>query len=70
VISAHALAGVAIATMTSLRYRPTTDSGTDIATLLRRALAEVCSASSSVLHRRLSVDDRSVRSTSRDIETC
>jgi len=38
----HALAGVAIATMTSLRHRPTTDSGTDIATLVRRALAEVC----------------------------
>jgi len=32
----HALAGIAIATMTSLRYRPTTDSHN------RRALAEVC----------------------------
>jgi len=38
----HALAGIAIATMTSLRHRSTTDSGTDIATLVRRALAEVC----------------------------
>ena len=38
----HALAGIAIATLTSVRYRPTTDSGTDIATLLRRAMAEVC----------------------------
>ena len=38
----HALAGIAIATMTSLRHRPTTDSGTDIVTLVRRALAEVC----------------------------
>jgi len=38
----HALASVVIATMTSLRHRPTTDSGTDIATLVRRALAEVC----------------------------
>ena len=32
----HALAGIAIATMTSLRHRPTTDSYD------RRALAEVC----------------------------
>jgi len=38
----HALAGIAIATMTSLRHRPTTDCGTDIATLVRPALAEVC----------------------------
>jgi len=38
----HALAGIAIATMASLRHRPTTDSGTDIATLVRHALAEVC----------------------------
>ena len=38
----QALAGIAIATMSSLRHRPTTDSGTDIATLVRRALAEVC----------------------------
>jgi len=38
----HALAGVAIATMTSLRHRPMTDSGTDVATLVRRALVEVC----------------------------
>ena len=38
----HALAGIAIATMTSLRHRPTTDRGTDIATLVRRALAAVC----------------------------
>jgi len=30
--------------MTSLRHRPATDSGTDIATLVRRALAEVCTA--------------------------
>jgi len=30
--------------VTSLRHRPTTDSGTDIATLLRRVLAEVCTA--------------------------
>jgi len=37
----HALAGIAIATVTSLRHRPTTDSGTDNATLVRRALAEV-----------------------------
>ena len=37
-----ALAGIAIATMTSLHHRPTTDSGTDIATLVRHALAEVC----------------------------
>jgi len=41
----HALAGIAIATVTSLRHRPTTDSGTDIATLVRRALAEVCTIS-------------------------
>jgi len=33
----HALAGIAIATMTSLRHRPTTDSHD------RRALMEVCS---------------------------
>ena len=38
----HALAGIAIATMTSLRYRSTTDSGIDITTLVRHALAEVC----------------------------
>jgi len=38
----HAPADIAIATMTSLRHRPTTDSGNDIATLVRRALAEVC----------------------------
>ena len=35
-------ANIAIATMTSLRHRPTTDSGTNIVTLVRRALAEVC----------------------------
>ena len=29
-------------TMTSLRHRPRTDSGSDIATLVRRTLAEVC----------------------------
>jgi len=40
----HAPAGIAIATVTSLRHRPTTDSGTDIATLVRRALAEVYTA--------------------------
>jgi len=39
---ALALAGIARATMTLLRHRPMTDSGTDIATLVRRALAEVC----------------------------
>ena len=39
--ASHALADIAIATMTSLRHRPTTDIGTDIATLVRRALAEV-----------------------------
>ena len=38
----HALAGVTIATMTSLRHRRTTDSGTDVATLVRHALVEVC----------------------------
>ena len=38
----HVLAGITIATMTSLRHRPTTDSGTDMATLVRCALAEVC----------------------------
>jgi len=38
----HALAGIAIATMTSLCHRPTTDSVTDVVTLVRRALAEVC----------------------------
>ena len=39
----HALAGIAIATMTSLRrHRPTTDSETDIARLVRHVLAEVC----------------------------
>jgi len=38
----HALAGIAIATMTSFRHWPTTDSRTDITTLVRRALAEVC----------------------------
>ena len=30
----HAVAGIAIATMTSLRHQPTIDSGTDIATPL------------------------------------
>jgi len=40
----HALAGIAIATMTSIRHRSTTDSGIDIATLVRHALAEVCAA--------------------------
>ena len=30
----HELAGIAIATMTSLRHRPTTDNETDIATLM------------------------------------
>jgi len=38
----HALAGIAIATMTSLCHRTTTDSQTDIMILVRRALAEVC----------------------------
>jgi len=38
----HALTGIVIATMTSLHHRPTTDSWTDIATLVRGALAEVC----------------------------
>ena len=38
----HTRAGIAIATMTSLRHRPTRDSGTDIAKLVRHALAEVC----------------------------
>ena len=38
----HALAGIAIVTVASLRHRLTTDSGTDIAILVRRALAEVC----------------------------
>jgi len=38
----HALAGITIATMTSLRHRSMIDSGTDISTLVRRALAEVC----------------------------
>jgi len=38
----YTLAGIAIATMTSLRERPTTDSGSDMATLVKRALAEVC----------------------------
>jgi len=37
-------AGIAVATMTSLRHRPTTDSGANIATPVRRALAEVCTA--------------------------
>jgi len=37
-----ALAGIAIVTVTLLRHRPMTDSGTDIATLVRHALAEVC----------------------------
>jgi len=41
-IAGHALAGIAIATMMSLCHRPTRDSRTDIATLVRRALAEVC----------------------------
>jgi len=35
-------AGIAIATMTSLCHRRTPDSGTDIATMVRRTLAEVC----------------------------
>jgi len=38
----HALVGIAIATMTSLRHTPTTDSRTDNTTLVRRALAGVC----------------------------
>jgi len=38
----HALAGIAIATMTSLCRWPMTDSETDIATLVRCALVEVC----------------------------
>ena len=38
----HSLACIVIATVTSLRHRPTTDSGTDIATLVRRSMAEVC----------------------------
>jgi len=37
-----AVADVAVATMTSIRHRPTTDSGTDSAALVRRALAEGC----------------------------
>ena len=37
----HALAGITIATMMSLHHRPMTDSGTDIATIVRRALEEV-----------------------------
>jgi len=41
----HALASIVIATMTSLRHRRTTDSGTDIATLVKRALAQVCTVS-------------------------
>jgi len=38
----YAVPGITIATMTSLRHRPATGSGTDIATLVRRALVEVC----------------------------
>jgi len=38
----HALAGIAIAAMTSLRHQPVTDSGSHIATLLRHTLVEVC----------------------------
>ena len=38
----HALAGIVIATITSLCHRPTADSGTDIASLVGRALVEVC----------------------------
>ena len=38
----HALAGIDIASMTSLRHWSTTDSGTDIATPVTRALEEVC----------------------------
>jgi len=38
----HALAGIAIATMMSSRQRPTTDSRTDIMTLVRHALVELC----------------------------
>jgi len=40
----HALAGIVIASMTSLRHWPMTDSGTDIATLVRHALVEVCTS--------------------------
>ena len=43
----QALAGIAIATMTSLRHRPTKDSGTDIASLVRRSLAGVYTPSAS-----------------------
>ena len=41
----RAVAGIAIGlgTMMSLHHWPTTDSGTDIATLVRHALVEVCS---------------------------
>jgi len=38
----HTLANIATATTTSLDHRPTTDSATEIATLVRRALVEVC----------------------------
>jgi len=38
----HALAGIAIAILTSIHRQPTTGSGTDIATLVRRALTDVC----------------------------
>jgi len=39
----HALTCIAIATMTSLRHRPTTDNqGADVVTSVRRALAGVC----------------------------
>jgi len=38
----HTPAGIAIATTTLLRHRSTTDSRTDITTLARRALVEVC----------------------------
>ena len=37
-----ALAGIAIAILTSIHRQPTTGSGTDIATLVRRALTDVC----------------------------
>jgi len=37
----HALAGIAVATMAP-QHQPTTDSGTDIQTLIRRALVELC----------------------------
>jgi len=46
----HALAGIAIAKVASLRHRSTTDSETDIATLVRRTLAEVCSVPVLLVH--------------------